>query len=229
MCTLIALFKENEFILAVNRDDNFRRLHSRYASGELWYPIDPVSKGTWIGVSSAGDFAALLNGDSANSKKKSRGDIVPYILTEGIEMFEQKNLNGYAAFNLFLYEQAKHLAFLYSWDTSILRRNNLDKNFLENEPLVLTSSSYGESVAKKKKNRLKYNLNKEKNPSIQFLKEILQSHTPNKGIESVCMHGPKSQTLSSNIIHIQETKQTISLYGTKGSPCENKYQEFALW
>lgn len=97
MCTLTAIQPETRrgdeplFRVVVNRDEQRTRadaLPPRVAhTGNLdsIFPIDPASRGTWIGVNTAGLVLAVLNANPMHRPAnrpglRSRGEIVPALL-----------------------------------------------------------------------------------------------------------------------------------------------------
>lgn len=103
MCTVSVVPRDGGFRLMCNRDERLSRppaLPPRsMTTGGVWtaYPIDPPSRGTWIGVNEAGVALALLNRSrarqtyrpgctvvvSARSRRvevRSRGEIVPGLI-----------------------------------------------------------------------------------------------------------------------------------------------------
>jgi hypothetical protein len=97
MCTLTAVQPDANtgdallFRVVVNRDEQRTRAEAlpprvaRSGSHDAIYPIDPASRGTWIGVNTAGLVLAVLNSNPiarpANRPGlRSRGEIVPALL-----------------------------------------------------------------------------------------------------------------------------------------------------
>ncbi len=98
MCTLTAIQPESRggddsplFRVVVNRDEQRARAESlppcitRAGLLDAIYPIDPVSRGTWIGVNTAGLVVGVLNSNPVEKPSnrlglRSRGEIVPALL-----------------------------------------------------------------------------------------------------------------------------------------------------
>lgn len=97
MCTLTAIQPESRgdetplFRVVVNRDEQRTRAEAlpprvaRTGDHDAIYPIDPASRGTWIGVNTAGLVLAVLNSNPISRPAnrpglRSRGEIVPALL-----------------------------------------------------------------------------------------------------------------------------------------------------
>lgn len=98
MCTLTAIHPEPRragdtplFRVVVNRDEQRTRAEAlppriaRAGAHDAIYPIDPASRGTWIGVNTAGLVLAVLNSNPISRPTnrpglRSRGEIVPALL-----------------------------------------------------------------------------------------------------------------------------------------------------
>jgi len=88
MCMLSYIPLENgQYILTQNRDESIMRPNStppikkQVGGVSVVYPVDPQGWGTWLGVSSAGHAAALINGGLQPHKhhppyRHSRGLII---------------------------------------------------------------------------------------------------------------------------------------------------------
>ncbi|HPE58208.1 MAG TPA: NRDE family protein [Bacteroidales bacterium] len=84
--------ENGQYILTQNRDESIMRPNStppikkQVGGVSVVYPVDPQGWGTWLGVSSAGHAAALINGGLQPHKhhppyRHSRGLIIPAFLT----------------------------------------------------------------------------------------------------------------------------------------------------
>ena len=86
MCTLSIIPQEDKLIVTMNRDEQRTRDEAEQLSitEEGCFPIDSVSSGTWVGVSTHGIVFALLNRYQDKHKSDvtySRGTIIPALLT----------------------------------------------------------------------------------------------------------------------------------------------------
>ena len=114
MCLILVAWQQHAdfpLVVAANRDE----LHSRPAERAGFWKDHPdilggrdlEAKGTWMGVSRAGRFAAVTNyrgGRDANAKE-SRGALVTRYLLDSSNAFievTEKSRNSYSGFNLLL-------------------------------------------------------------------------------------------------------------------------------
>jgi uncharacterized protein with NRDE domain len=111
MCTgfIFKNLQEFDFLLALNRDEEYQRLATQVSWQDQWNiyaGVDQSAGGTWFGVKPNGDFAFLTNirrFDLYRDDRKSRGDIIPTLLnlsdSEKSE-FLLKTRSEYNPFNL---------------------------------------------------------------------------------------------------------------------------------
>ncbi|MCB2219088.1 MAG: NRDE family protein [Bacteroidetes bacterium] len=112
--------ENGKFLLTQNRDESIMRPIAappiKRQLGEIVavYPVDPQGTGTWIGVSSDGRAAGLLNGGSRKHKhqppyRHSRGLIIPaYFKHPDIEsFFNTFNFDDLEPFTLVVVENGK--------------------------------------------------------------------------------------------------------------------------
>jgi len=206
MCTLISYWDEHNLLLGINRDNPVDRRHGSWQVGEVLFPIDPVSGGTWVGASVHGRVAALLYGKSPLPGKQSRGDIVPLVLQKG----RLPEPHRYGSFQLLVYDRGTVEYFV--WDGCSFQEEQIKS------PCVLASSRYG--LAANRRDVLLPRVY-DADPSVQTLQSLLRSHEPEKGTGSACMHGPHTETIASTIFSL--SKDALVAYDCVGAPCENEY------
>lgn len=117
MCLILIAYRvvsEAPLIVGANRDENFNR---PTAAAEVW-PDQPnifagrdlQERGTWLGVSTEGRFAAIANRNRANEldeKRYSRGLLVSDFLKcdhTGREFISNIEFEQYNGFNLVVYD-----------------------------------------------------------------------------------------------------------------------------
>jgi uncharacterized protein with NRDE domain len=116
MCLLTYIpYANGGFVVTSNRDEHINRKRAlapkrlKVADKELICPIDPVSKGTWIGTSSC-YTVVLLNGGlekhiATPPYKMSRGQVVLECIkyNKPIEFYEQFDFSGFEPFTLVIF------------------------------------------------------------------------------------------------------------------------------
>lgn len=147
MCILSLVKKNNGFLLTHNRDEDFQRhasdvLKTKISNNKkLTFPMDLVSKGTWIMVSDQWT-TAILNGAHIKHKrnppyKHSRG-IFPFLLTEfeTVEAYvENLELNQIEPFTQIIIDNTRHKSYELMW-------NGKEKMFRQiEEDLYVTCSA----------------------------------------------------------------------------------------
>ncbi len=158
MCTLTFASFSGRLRVVFNRDE----LRTRAAAlppvvvqtGEYaaLMPIDPVSRGTWMGVNSAGLVVCLLNSTtrspraSAAEGKRSRGLIVPKLLdaknaVESAALIQEMDASEFPPFKVFMIER-------YRWcmaqsDGETIYIHDVRANI---QPLMFASSGLGDEV-----------------------------------------------------------------------------------
>jgi hypothetical protein len=168
VCTVSIVPRADGFRLVCNRDESRARPLAlppvRRISGgvPLWHPRDPQGGGTWIAVNGHGVGLALLNrqppvgvasietGPPGGSELRSRGQLVlqladigtPRLMREALRTIEPHN---YAAFRLVAVLRSEVLV-----ATSDRRRLTVEVAPLIG-PLVLTSSSWGDGEAERRR------------------------------------------------------------------------------
>ncbi|MEM1003408.1 MAG: NRDE family protein [Bacteroidota bacterium] len=99
MCTVTFYKGEGKVIITSNRDEHVKRPLAIppqkiiTKNGWLYAPIDPVSNGTWFGVTNQGNVIVLLNGASHKHEqnppyRKSRGSILWELLNRASDLEE---------------------------------------------------------------------------------------------------------------------------------------------
>ncbi len=211
MCTLIATKTKNGVLIGMNRDEVPERAHTEYMNGDLFYPVDPFKKGTWIAVSRAtGNASALLSCIKFPSER-TRGELVPYVLRTGTL---PQNLNCYAPFTLFQYYAKRDVFHITTWEQNTLTYHEAS------EPVFLASGS-NEAI----KQRIAYLQNNAKSiTGREDLDVLLKSHEL-KIPATICLHGKEAETIASTIIQYDTENKTVQAYDLIGHPCEEKYNK----
>ena len=119
MCTLTYVPQANGGLITSNRDEMISRnssllIQKNIGEMKLLMPVDPQSKGTWIGASKRA-IAVLLNGGdttynfSEYSDKESRGNLIPWFFESNCnsEFYNSKSLSNFAPFTLVMFIQGK--------------------------------------------------------------------------------------------------------------------------
>lgn len=166
MCTLTLVPRPTIGLrLMVNRDEQRTRPESlapaRVALGSrtALMPIDPISRGTWVGVNDAGLVACLLNRTitpehaATFRDRASRGEIVPALLAAeriDLALVQAQNLDPtrWPPFRLFLVQ--RHTAAILASNGNVI---TIDHVSPLNRPLMLSSSGLGDELVRAHRER----------------------------------------------------------------------------
>jgi uncharacterized protein with NRDE domain len=165
MCTVTIVPYDDGFRLVCNRDERRDRpaaapptVHRLQYSAAI-YPVDPIGGGTWVGVNDAGLAAALLNRtiDAAvppgRRPPRSRGLIIPKLLdcrslTDALDIAAELDPAPFDLFRLALVQRMA--AVVLTSDGLALSAEMMSLS----RPLMLTSSSLGDTVVEAPRRRL---------------------------------------------------------------------------
>ena len=138
MCTVTYIKYNDQYFFTSNRDENINRqaaLHPQknvHENVNLYYPEDPVGKGTWFCVKNNGTICILLNG--AQKKHVSNG---PYLKSRGLvllDLIKKENITlGWEEIKLEKTEPFTIIAFS-SGKLFQLRWNGIEKETIELNP-----------------------------------------------------------------------------------------------
>ncbi len=228
MCTISWLLSNDGYEVFFNRDEQHSRPKaeppSLHSDINVIMPIDPQGKGSWAGSNLQGDTVCLLNNyqkqanmDSHRSYT-SRGQLIPEVLqlasSSSIEnQLHSLNLDNYMPFILCVFpadlSATNNSPSIYQWDGNQLSLEITEQPIISSSVKITEVTESRKSVFDKiiksgdnSQNHLKYH----------------QSHLPEKGYLSVCMHREDAQTQS--LIHILINDQIHFRY-LGGALCEN--------
>ncbi len=111
MCTVTVLHQQRSTIITMNRDEQRTRMGelppARWADSALIAPRDGQAGGTWVGVSTHGHWACILNSYAAHapsSPSPSRGWIIPILLAQPVPMIAlmAMDFSAYRPFRIML-------------------------------------------------------------------------------------------------------------------------------
>lgn len=187
-------------------------------------PIDPQGKGSWMGSNLQGGTVCLLNNyqKQANMNPQraytSRGQLIPEVLQlASLSSLENQqhslNLDNYMPFILCVFPadlSATHNSpSIYQWDGYEFSRETAEQPFISSSVHIVEVTKSRKTVfhnimlsGDNRQNHLDYH----------------QSHLPEKGYLSVCMHRDDAQTQSLSHIIINDQ---IHFRYLDGPLCEN--------
>lgn len=226
MCSVSFLPQREGFILAMNRDEQMRRPLGLppevTVCGTLRavFPREP-SGGTWIGANEAGLAAALVNWYSRThtAKSRSRGEIIPHLLCaatldEADALLRDIPSHDYNPFRLLVFDARAAMA--SGWDVA-------DGAMLRREVSWSPGHWFSSGLDENEANRVRAHTCREASTepdtgSLDWLRRLHRSHTPERGPFSLCMHREDARTVSYTEIHV--TPGSVQSRYSNDSPCK---------
>ncbi len=228
MCTVSWVHEDRGYQLFCNRDEKSTRgvatdpqLLCRDGVRFL-APIDGDFGGTWIATNEFGVSVCLLNGAAkshraADSHHRSRGQIVLDLasaksLQEVQARLWQYDLSSYEPFTLAVLERGQR-EMIMEWDGTEKRLLAIGESYL---PLV--SSSFDPvAVRNERRGQLAQMVQRSGALDPAVLLMFHQSHLPERGANSPCMHRADAETVSFSWVTVTDSE--VSFYYSAGSPC----------
>lgn len=217
MCTLTVISTgppgNRRVRIQCNRDESRLRPGARppeqrtYGNRRALMPVDPLSEGTWIGVSDAGVAAVLMNVYIAQAEKEieilprsrplvSRGTIIPHVLAasdlaDAIDRFRKLNVRDFEPFRLLLADRTHWLEIV--WAAEQLAIDPLRPLA---EPLFFTSSGLGDDIVAKPRRQL-FDEMFSAGGDLSAAQDAFHRHVwPGREFASVWMTRPEARTQS---------------------------------
>jgi len=227
VCTVTWIQDGDRYSLFCNRDELRTRqpsLPPRNHQGNrtrFLAPTDGEAGGTWIAVNEYGLSLCLLN-DYRSTPRNSTGDLTSrgHLVRDLVQATDFEALRQlWPRVDLQRFRPCKILALvpgqkacLYGW--------NGDKPSLEQENVrpPLCSSSFDDSGAARSRGELLegFSVRQDLEPRKRHLR-FHQSHLPEKGPYSVCMHRPDAVTVSFTLVEVDPAG--VSMAYAHGAPC----------
>lgn len=235
MCTLSFFPTNHGMRLGMNRDEHKSRIKALPPSIHQNQPVAylaPNEPGglTWIGVGTNGNVFALLNWYSIHTKSSapshSRGKIIPATIHHRTQETLQDALlqlvqQTYRPFRLITFLSKSQVCIEWRHDGI-----GLEKLPHAWQPNLWASSGFHERNAQNVRHLYWQKSKRTKIfGSVPWIRSFHQSHLPDKGAYSVCMHREEAETVSYTEIEIK--KNLVLMSYAEGPPClkPNVHQE----
>lgn len=220
MCTVVFIPGKDGYSFASLRDEDPMRMRAImpavYTEERVSFlsPLDPVGKGTWIGVNEYGNIIILLNGGFSSHIKKqnyaaSRGTIVKNLLTDEspVIAWSMIDLKEIEPFTLIVWTTGK--LFHLVWDGHKKHRMLLSNNI----PHIFSSATLYEEPAARKKEEL-FNEWMNSGPLITAASAQLffTTASPDSQNGFIINRAEKIKTLSYSFIEIKKQEEAIFNY-----------------
>ncbi len=222
MCSVTFHPLEEGFRLAMNRDEQRDRevaLSPKLfdSTGQRYEAPHEKNGGTWIAHDREGNAWCLMNWyemtQPALSKRISRGIVIPRIV--GGESLDSLPLESMAPFRLIAFSASDSTIVEWRWDGDRLEEVKHDW-----APFTTASSGWNEpEVARSRKTIWEDWLSRPDVGTRQWLLKLHQSHEPEEGAHSFCMHRDDAASVSCTLIEWRSGSAGEMSY-LAGQPCE---------
>jgi transport and Golgi organization protein 2 len=229
MCTLTVVTDNDEYIMAMNRDEKIARgaglspeMHEFDVTRAI-YPGDG-NGGTWLATNEYGITFALLNWNDialrhrAFEKTRSRGRVIPALidsrsLSDLHEVFGASNFAGMLPFRLVAVFPFEQELWEWRWDTA-----ELECLVHEWESRHWFSSSLSDEQAERMRGAACRMARHESDAgSVRWLRRLQASHAGGPGPFSLCVHREDVRTLS--YTEVMVSSGSVRMCHFLGSPC----------
>jgi hypothetical protein len=228
MCTVSWVHEERGYQLFCNRDEKLTRSGATDTQllcrdgVRFLAPIDGDFGGTWIAANEFGVSVCLLNGAAkshraADSHHRSRGQIVLDLasaksLQDVQARFWQYDLSAYESFTLSVLDRGQREVVM-EWDGTEKHSLPIGESYI---PLV--SSSFDPvAVRNERRGQLAQMVHRSGALDPAVLLMFHQSHLPERGASSPCMHRADAETVSFSWVTVTDSE--VCFYYSAGSPC----------
>jgi len=203
MCTLSFLPRPSGYVVAMNRDERLSRVEAlpprrfEFSGTTAIYPHEPGG-GTWIAVNERRMTLALLNlGDSSGRKHRSRGEIIPALVSSGSSAevgarLRGTDLAGVLPFRLIGIFGGERRILEWRWDGWALRR----RSFAWRRQHWFSSGISDERARRGRAPAFESAWRRRSAGALGWLRGMHRSHQPAPGPFSVCVHRPDAGTRS---------------------------------
>lgn len=227
MCTVTFMPRKGGYVLGMNRDERRSRKQGlppalRRAGGDWVLCPSESGGGTWMAVNQHGASFALVNWYSVPAQVQlnpaSRGAVVraacvsatPEAAAKAIRALPLKRINPFRVVGFF---NSTQTIVEWRWDLK-----QLDACSHAWEPRQWISSGHDEPAAQRVRGRIfREALDQQSRGSLGWLRRLHQSHRPEVGPLSICMHRAEAQTVS--YTEVQVRAHRARMWHVQGPPC----------
>lgn len=242
MCTVTVVPLEDGFRLVCNRDERRDRptaeppTRHTIEGRNAMFPVDPASRGTWVGVNDVGLAAAILNRNhtptssnaDANARdaeplRVSRGRIVPTLLAcrsieEALERCATLDVRAFAPFRLLLVHGA----------TAVIATSNTRALSYEVvrlvRPVMETSSSLGDELVEGPRGRLFHRMLGRSQCAWLLAQRCFHEHQWTSRPEiSVMMERLDARTVSQTLIDVRRHSIEVAYRSTRSAGASDQW------
>jgi hypothetical protein len=227
MCTVTFIARQRGYCLGMNRDEKLTRAaafpptRKKIVGGTVLSPSEPGG-GTWIAVNDSGTTFALINWYSVPGQvlgqAMSRGEVVNSVCTGDMPDFTDielgqlpiRSINPFRLIGIF---PVPKKVVEWSWDLKkIVRKNHTWKT------QQWISSGFDELAAQRVRGTTFRKARQQRSDgSLDWLRRLHRSHSPQAGPLSTCMHRSDAATVSYTEVLVSPHRATMRYHA--GEPC----------
>jgi hypothetical protein len=229
MCTVTFIARQKGYCLGMNRDEKLTRPtglspKKKKVNGRAVISPSEPGGGTWIAVSDHGATLALINWYSITArvggKAISRGEVVNSASAVISPDFANSALSGMPLNRI----NPFRLIGIYPATREIVEwRWNLKQLVRKNHPWKSQqwiSSGFDESTAQRIRSKVFQQAQRRKTAgSLDWLRRLHRSHSPQTGPFSTCMHRADATTVSYTEVSVSVSQVRMLYHGV--APCQN--------
>src|SRR5437773_3371056 len=229
MCTVTFIARQKGYCLGMNRDEELTRPtghppNKRDVNGRAVLCPSEAGCGTWIALDDGGPTFALINWYSITArvlgKAVSRGEVVNSVSTASSPDFADAalariSLNRINPFRLIGVFPVTGEIVEWRWNLKqLIRKNHRWKS------QQWISSGFDEPAAQRVRGRTFQQARRQRSVgSLDWLRRLHRSHTPQSGPCSTCMHRADAATVSYTEVTVSSRQATMRYHA--GAPCQS--------
>jgi hypothetical protein len=227
MCTVTFIARQRGYLLGMNRDEKLARAQGlpparhTMAGRTILRPCEPAG-GTWIAVNDSGASFALINWYSISArvvgKTVSRGEVVNSL---AMATAADDASAGLSRLRLTQINPFRLIGFFPNANEVVEWRWNLEQVVAKRHPWrsqQWISSGFDEPAAQRLRSRtFRHALGQKSTGSLDWLRRLHRSHSPQRGPFSTCMHRAEAATVSYTEINVSSRHATMRYHS--GPPC----------
>lgn len=236
MCTVTLVARQRGYCLGMNRDEKLARPaglppETKKLNGSAVLCPSERSGGTWIAVNDQGVSHALINWYAITARVEgnplSRGKVVncvstaaaPEVAAAALALLPLNRINPFRLIGIY---PATRQAVEWRWNLKkLVRRNHRWKT------QQWISSGFDEPMAQRVRSRVFRQAQRQSSAgSLDWLRRLHRSHSPQAGPFSTCMHRSDAATVSHTEIAV--SSRAAEMLHRPGSPCQSLTCQFEL-
>jgi transport and Golgi organization protein 2 len=227
MCTVTFIAQRNGYCLGMNRDEKLTRLdglpptRTKTNGREVLYPSEPTG-GTWIALNDSGASLALINWYSVTKKVErnnvSRGEVIKAVgaadsaevVNARLKELRLKRINPFRLIGIF---PVSGEIVEWRWDSKQLVLHNHRWKTRQ-----WISSGFDEPTAQSVRGKTFQRAVRQRSAdSLDWLRRLHRSHSPQTGPFSTCMHRADAATVSYAEVVVSMNEAVMRYHA--GPPC----------